>query len=129
MKVIGDWSLSSFVKTLLDIAYYGIAVTVVGVIAMTGLLIFSDLGNKGTLEVTVRITIDPQTINVNSASLGIQGAELRDIRANMRFPARPNMFLFGSFVGLMILLVFIMWVVAQLRLVFRSIRNGQPFLP
>jgi hypothetical protein len=47
----------------------------------------------------------------------------------MRFPAQRNMFLFGSFIGLMILLIFILWVVAQLRLVFRSIRNGQPFLP
>jgi hypothetical protein len=131
MRVIGEWSVSSFVKVLLDAACYITAIFLVLSACLFVFMIFSDLGANGTLDIPVAVEVEPQTYNIASSSLGIEGAQIRiqDVRAHLQFPAQRNAFAFGTLSTLTIFLALALWVLTQLRQIFRTLRNGQPFLP
>lgn len=81
------------------------------------------------MTIPVSFSVDARTHRVTAPSLGIGQAQLRDVRGSLRFPIRRGAFFFGNAILLIVLLALALWVLGLLRAVFRTLRDGQPFVP
>ena len=140
MKAIGKRSISSLVAVLLDVGWYaiaivlGITVCLVLVGANVGLHLDVDgpsveAGPAVTMSIPVTFNADAGTHRVSAPSLGIDNAHLSGLRGALRFPARKGPLFWATLVIVVGSLVLILWVVAQLRALFRTLRDGRPFVP
>ena len=126
MKVLGRRSIASFVKRVLDGLWWLISL---GIALLTVLLLCSLLvdfrGNNLTLSLPVALQLDTAVHGVNSSSQ--TEAQIEKVRGNLKFPVRKNAFVSVSVSLILIMTVFLLWVVGQLRHVFRSLSAGVPF--
>jgi hypothetical protein len=140
-------SISSYLTVLLSIVWYAVA----GVLVVTGLVLvyafFADVPgleiipippsfgvnapthSNWTMTIPVSLSADPATSTAVAPSLGIERAELRDLRGSLRFPARGGLFFAANLVLLMLAMFLMLWVTSQLRAVLRTVRDGRPFVP
>jgi hypothetical protein len=150
MKAMGKGSVSSFLMVLLNVSWYFVAL----VLALTALLVvlspFNIPGLTLTIEmprgpdftieqssvdvpgfkmtIPVTVSVDPRTHRVTAPSLGIEDAQVQDVRGSLRFPARRGAFFVGNAILLIVLLAFVLLAIGQLRAVFRTLRDGRPFV-
>src|SRR5713101_331099 len=138
MKAIGKGSIASFLTLLLNVAW---AMVALGLALATLLLVLSPfvdgpmevdaswfvVGSKMTIPVSFKV--DAQTHRVTAASLGIDNAQIQDGRGSLRFPTRKGAFFVGNAIALIFVFALALWVLGQLRAVFRTLHNGQPFVP
>src|SRR6478672_4405606 len=106
-------SPASFLIILLNVVRVAVAIVLVVTIAVLGLALFADIRglemtvippsfgvspeahNNWTITIPVSVAIEEGKIA--APSLGIQGAELRDLRGALRFPIqRGSFFIFNS---------------------------------
>jgi hypothetical protein len=138
MKAMGKRSVSSLLTILLNVARGVVALA----LALTVLVLVLAplvkeplevdawwLGVGSTMTIPVSFTVDSRAHRIGAPSLGITGAELTDVRGSLKFPARQNAFLIGSGVLLLVMLALAWWVLGQLRALFQTLREGQPFVP
>src|SRR5262245_34361804 len=146
MKAIGKGSVSSLLLAILNVASVFLAVFLV---LTTALAVFSwnnwsqmvavqigadgspniEAGSHVHMSIPVSFSMNPQMVHVAAPALGIENAELRLVQGELRFVPQRNAFLAANF-GLVIgALAFGLWMLTQLRGVFRSLRDGQPFAP
>lgn len=139
MRAMGKHSMASFVTVVLNVSLGLLALALVLTI---GLLVFSPF-IKGPIEVDARwlvvgtrmtipvsLAVDPGAHRVAAPSLGIQDAQLLNLRGDLRFPTAPgSAFFLGNAALLIAILVVALVVVGQLRAVFRTLRDGKPFVP
>jgi hypothetical protein len=138
MKVMGKASIASFLTVLLNVAWGMVALG----LALTALLLVlspfveapmevdaSLLVVGSTMTIPVSFSMDARTHRVTAPSLGIEGAQIHDARGSLRFPARRGAFFVGNAVLVILLFASALWVLGQLRAVFRTLRDGQPFVP
>jgi DUF2975 family protein len=131
MKTIGTRSLSSFLTLLLNIGFYG---TALGVVLMAFIavvpLLFTNLRNV-EMSIPVSFIVSGGEVDVAAPALGIARAELRDARGSGTLEFRPPNGAFLSTTAVLVILAFVfaLWVLAQLRAVFRTLRDGHPFVP
>lgn len=158
MKAIGKRSISSFMKVLLDASWYVLTVSLGLMTILLVLCIFVDPGGRNlTLTVPVSLKLDADLGRVaaeraaehagfvldldefrldltrndartSPSSLSIDGAEIKAVRAKLRFPVEKGPFLVVNIALVIVLLGLTLWLVTQLRLVFRTLRDGQPFV-
>ena len=146
MKAIGKGSVSSALLVLLTVAWTFIALFLV---LMTALAVFVantgspmvavqigpdgspnvEAGGNVHMSIPVSFTVNPQTVHVAAPSLGIVNAELRFAQGELRFAPRRGAFLAANFAMVIGALALGLWMLTQLRAVFRSLRDGQPFAP
>jgi hypothetical protein len=128
MKALGERSIASFIRFVLDAAWW---LVVVALALLTGLLVFSFFvkldGNHLTMDVPVSLELDA-SVHGGSASLQTDG-RLEKVRGNLRFPVRNGAFFSGSMFLVVLLLGFLLGVLGQLRHIFRSLSRGLLFLP
>lgn len=128
MKALGERSIASFIRFVLDAAWW---LVVVSLALLTGLLVFSfgvNLeGNNLTMNLPVAMELsDP----VHGSSASIQtDARIEKLRGNLRFPVRNGAFFSGSMFLIVLLLGSLLWVLTQLRHIFRSLSRGLLFIP
>jgi hypothetical protein len=79
------------------------------------------------MAIPVSFSVDARSLHVTSPSLGIDEAQIQDARGSLRFAPPKGAWLATSAVILMLALA--LWVIAQLRALFRTVRDGQPFVP
>jgi len=143
MNLTHPRSPASFLIVLLTVVRWAVAIVLVVTVAIVGLALVADIRglemtvippsfgvspeahNNWTVTIPVSVAVDRGTIA--APSLGIQGAELRDLRGALRFPIqRGSFFIFNS--SLLILGVgALLWMTAQLQHVLRTVRDGKPF--
>jgi hypothetical protein len=128
MKAVGERSIASFVRFVLDAAWWLVAAALV---LLSGLLVFSLCvnieGNNLTMNLPVALELNAP-VHGSSASLQTDG-RLEKLSGNLRFPVRNGAFLSGSMFLIVILSGFLLWVLTQLRHVFRSLSHGLLFIP
>jgi hypothetical protein len=128
MKTLGERSVASFLRFLLDAAWW---LVVVSLALLTGLLVFSFVvrldGKKLTLNLHVALELDAP-VHGSSASIETD-ARLEKLRGNLRFPVRNGAFFSGSMFLVVLLLGCLLWVLTQLRHIFRSLSRGLLFIP
>lgn len=122
--------IASFLMVLLNIAWYVVAVALALTACLAAVSVFHDSGGTSELDIPVSFNVDALALQVGAPSLGIESAHLHNVRGSLTFPARAV----GSLVapvlaGLAIMFAVVLWVVGQLRAVFRTLRDGQPFVP
>ena len=72
----------------------------------------------------------PVALELDAPVQGMQtGGRIEELRGNLRFPVRNGAFVSGSVCLIMLLLGFLLWVLTQLRHIFRSLSRGLPFIP
>lgn len=131
MKAIGGRSLSSFLTLLVNIGFYG---TVLGVVLMAFIavvpLMFTDMRNV-EMSIPVSFEVGGGRVPVAAPALGIERAELRDAHGSGTLEFRPPSGAFLSTTAVLVILALVcaLWVLAQLRAVFRTLRDGRPFVP
>jgi hypothetical protein len=138
MKALGKGSIASFLTVLLNVAWGVVALG----LALTALLLVLSPFVKGPMEVDgsllvvgskmtipVSFSVDARTHHVTAPSLGIEDAQIQDARGSLRFPTRRGAFFVANVILLIFLFALVLWVISQLRAVFRTLRDGHPFVP
>jgi hypothetical protein len=132
MKALGNRSVSSVLAMLIDIAWYVVAIGLAAAMCLVMLSLFVDLsGGDGQLEIPASISIDTTALHVEALALGIEDARLQKVTGHgvLRFRPPGRMFLAITALVLAVSLAFVLWVLGQLRAVFRTLRAGTPFVP
>lgn len=128
MKAFGERSIASLIRLVLDVAWW---LVVVSLALLNGLLVFSfcvDLqSNNLTMELPVALELETP---VQSSSASIQtDARIEKLRGNLRFPVRNGAFFSGSMLLIVLLFCLLLYVLTQLRQLFRSLSRGLLFIP
>ncbi|HZO52640.1 MAG TPA: DUF2975 domain-containing protein [Bryobacteraceae bacterium] len=128
MKALGERSIASLIRFVLDAAWW---LVVVSLGLLTGLLVFSFFinleGDNLTMDLPVALELKAP---VHGSSASIQtDARIEKLRGNLRFPVRNGAFFSGSMFLIVVLFGFLLWVLTQLRHIFRSLSRGLPFIP
>jgi hypothetical protein len=110
-------SISSAVKTLLDISWYLVAITLGLAVCVLFVLVVNT--RTGNMELGVPVSFD----------LNLQAHQITDARGTLVMPIQRGRFLYASFAVLIGLLTLALWILSQLRAVFRSLGEGRPFVP
>src|SRR5688572_8635569 len=108
-----------------------LTVVVVTVVPFTAELLEVDaswltIGSRMTIP--VRFYVDSDAHRIAAPSIGVEGAELRDTRGSLRFPAPEGAFLFLNAGFLIALFLVAIWGLDQLHRVVGTMRKGQPFV-
>lgn|SRR5690348_843707 len=126
MKALGRRSIASFVKGVLDALWWMVSI---GLALLTVLLLcsfFVDFrGNNLTLSLPVALQLDTSVHGVNSSSQ--TDARIEKVHGNLKFPVRKGAFFSVSVFLVVLMFAFLLWMVSQLRNVFRSLSAGLPF--
>jgi hypothetical protein len=132
MKERGAGSISSIVKLMLDVSWYAVAFF----LALSALVLcFAASSPRPVniqLGIPVSFSLDLETRPVTSPSLGIEGARIEHARGTgtLNIPVvRRGGLLLGTITSLLVMLTLALWVLGQLRAVFRTLRDGRPFVP
>jgi hypothetical protein len=152
MRAMGKGSVSSFLTVLLNVGWYGVAL---GLALAACLVVVSPFVEVPGWKVAIPVsfTVDARNYHVTAPSLGIENAQILGgtpgfgfetvdktpslgiekaqilrVRGSLRFPARRGVVV-GNAVLLIVLLALALWALSQLRAVFRTLRDGQPFVP
>lgn len=140
MKAMGRRSVAAGLATLLNVAWYGVA----GILALTLVLIAVganvalhvdaegpsvDAGPRAAMSIPVSLTLDPAANHVAAPSLGVDNAELQALHGALRFQPRRGPLFAAMFVIVIGSLLLLLWVLDQLRGLFRTLRDGRPFAP
>ncbi len=130
MKLLGRWSLASFLKLMVDVPYYFLLVLLPLVFA--GALWMLLTGHSGSIQfdIPVRFQLDPATHPFSSARSDIQVVAITDARGSLQFRGGvPSMAVAwaGLGYGIISLGVFL-FVLNRLRAIFRTLRDQNPFV-
>jgi hypothetical protein len=90
-------------------------------------------GRPGSLELGLPVSfdLDLESRRVAAPSLGIEGARIERAHGTgvLNIPLGRGGLLFGTIAILSVLLTLALWVLSQLRAVFRTLRDARPFVP
>lgn len=138
MRITGKRSVASLVTAALGAAW---AIALLGLVLSVALLVLSPLLSGpaevsagwlsgGTrMKIPVSFTVDTAAHAVTAPSLGIGDAQIQDAHGSLRFATAPRgAFFFGNLGVLVVMFALGVWVIGQLRAVFRTVRDGQPFV-
>ena len=146
MKAMGKRSVSSFLMIVLNVGWYGLGIVLSVTTVIVAVSLVTDVpgvematvppsfgvdsSHSGWhMTIPVSFTVDSGTHHVTAPTLGIEDAQIRSVRGLLRFSLRKGAFFLGNAILLIVLLIVTMCVVGLLRAVFRTLRDGQPFVP
>jgi hypothetical protein len=134
MRAMGKGSIASFITVLLNMA---LGIFALGSFLLVVLLVFSPFIREpmevdaSWLVVGTNMTI-PVSFNVDTPvaapSLGVQNAQIQKARGSLRFPVQRGAFFMANVIFLFIMFGLALFVVIQLRAVFRTLKEGRPFV-
>lgn len=128
MKALGERSIASLIRVVLDTVWWIAAVAMAAVTGVTLLSLVVNLEPRNlTMDLPVALELELPIQSLDGADAA--GARLEKLRGNLRFPVKNGPFLFGSVVIVLVVLGLFLWVLDQLRQLFRSLSRGQPFIP
>jgi hypothetical protein len=110
---------------VLEVAWWAVAMGL-GVLAIIlACSFFIELGDSNmTMSLPVAVQVDTPVRDVE----GETKAQFGKLQGNLRFPARNGAFFSGSMAVVVLLFANVLWMVTQLRHVFRSLSQGLPFV-
>ena len=87
-----------------------------------------ETGGKVTMAIPVSFDVDARIHPVVAPSLGIADAQIRNVRGSLRFSPRRGLFLAANIALAIAMMILALWMLSQLRAVFLTLRDGQPFV-
>lgn len=116
--------IASFLTSLLDITWYAVALGLALVlILLAGSTLLDLKGENLTVSLPVAVQLHTPIHQAGEA----ESAHFEKLQGNLRFPARRGIFLSASVAVVALMFGYILWIVTQLRLVFRSLSQGRSF--
>jgi len=129
MRALGRHSVSSFLAGLLTVVFYALSVTLALAVVLTVLSPWIDLDGNGTLGIPVALSIDEQALHIAAPSLGITTPRLTKVTGTLQFEAPSRRTLIAPLATVVAMLAIALWIVMQLRGLFRTLRESHPFAP
>jgi hypothetical protein len=125
MSAFGKRSIASVVKSVLEITWWAIAIGLGLVVILLACSFFIEMrGNNLTMSLPVAVHVDAPI----HGACGETNAHFEKLRGNLRFPARKGTFFSGSVAVVGLMFAYLLWMVTQLRHVFRSLSQRLPFV-
>jgi hypothetical protein len=126
MRALGRRSISSFIKVALDGAWW-LAAIALGLLGL--FLIFGTRADLRSEHLTLSL---PVAFETHSPARGLSAsvpsdAQIEKLRGTLRFPVQNRPFFSASLLLVVTMLGFMLWVLDQLRGLFRELRDGRPF--
>jgi hypothetical protein len=132
MKAMGKRSVSSFLAVLVSLSYYAVALVLVLMLGLAFLPLFADLSRIDNAEMSIPVSFRVQTgtVRLAASAPNTATAEIRDAHGSgtLRFPPPSGMVLTTTALLVALSLAIGLWVLVQLRAVFRTLRDGRPFV-
>lgn len=128
MKALGERSIASFIRFVLDAAWWlvGVSLALLSVLLVLSLFVKLE-GNNVTMDLPVALELNAPA---HGSSASIQtDARIEKLRGNLRFPIRNGAFVSGSMFLIVLFFGFLLWVLTQLRHIFRALSRGLLFIP
>jgi Protein of unknown function (DUF2975) len=129
MKAMGNSSLASLLMSLINIGCYG---TLVLLALSACLLVIAPWVDPPRIEVGLAVPtafkLAPQAHPMTASPPGMENVHLEEARGSLRFSPRSKIIVADAALLLIAILSLILWVLLQLRAVFRTLRSGQPFV-
>ena len=128
MRVLGERSIASKIQFVLGVTWWAFAVGL-GLLAclfVASFLVDFD-GHNLTMDLPVSVELKPP-VQGSSSTMETNG-RLERLSGNLRFPVRNGGFLSLTVLLMALLLGGALWVISQLRRIFRSLSRGEIFLP
>jgi hypothetical protein len=142
MESTGRRSVSFVLSALLTVAWYVLAIVIglticlalggspaVVQVDLNGGGLNLDADRNARMAIPVAVTLDAGRIPITSSLAGDGRAALRDVRGSLAFAPPPGVVPAAALAAAIVLLAFALWVIGELRAVFRSFRHGRPFVP
>jgi hypothetical protein len=130
MKVMAKSPVASFLAGLVTLFWY---LAMVGLALSVLMLLVSPFIGTRDLKVDVKIpvalSLNATTHPVIAGTPDVTDGKLEDLRGSIRFVPLKRGFVAASAVVLAVVISLVMWVLHQLRAVFRTLKDGQPFVP
>ncbi len=121
--------IASFLAGLVNVLWYGAMVILA--LAIVLLVVSPWIGThdlKVDLEIPVALRVNATTHPVVARSQDVTQARIEDLRGAVRFVPLNRGVVAGSAAVLIVAISLIVWVLHQLRSVFRTLRDGRPFV-
>ena len=129
MKVMGKSSLSAFVMALINIGWYGTMILLALSVCLLAIAPWVDPPRVEVgLAAPAAFAIEPRTHPVTASPSGVENVHLEDGRGSLRFSPRSRVVVAGIAAVIIAALALTMWMLGELRAVFRTLRAGQPFV-
>jgi hypothetical protein len=128
MKAMRRGSVASFVAALINIGWYGAMVLLALSVCLLAVAPWVDPPRiEVSLELPVAFRVEAEPHHLTAAPLSVEHAHLEKARGSLVFSPQSRLVAEGA-VLLIVVLALVMWVLGQLRAVFRTLRAGQPFV-
>jgi len=131
MKLLGRWSLASFMKLVIDVFYYFLLVVLSVVFAIAlGLALKPGYSGSIQVEVPVRFQLDPASHPFVTSRHDIQAASITQAHGTLQFKGGfSSIGIAGPGLGFGILsLGVVLFVLNRMRTIFRTLRDQDPFV-
>jgi hypothetical protein len=121
-------SISSFLVVLLNVAWYIVALSMLLAASLAVASAFHDTGG-GEIDIPASFSVDTRALPVSAPSLGVEGAQIEHVRGSLKFSRPRGLSLVAPLLGLVMMGALVLIVLGQLNAVFRTVRDGRPFVP
>jgi hypothetical protein len=122
-------SISAALTLVLTVTWYIVALALALTTCIAALSAFHDFGATSEIDIPVSFEVDARALRVSAPSLGVEMAHLHDVRGSLIFPPPTGVSLVTpALLAVTVMLAITLWVLGQLRAVFRTLRDGQPFV-
>ena len=143
MNVTRPRSPAWFLIILLNVVRVAVAIVLVVTAAILAVALFADIRglemtvfppsfgvspeahSHWTLTIPVSVAVDQGRIA--APSLGIERAEIQDLRGSLRFPLQRGRLFIVNGLLLMLGIGILLWLTTELQRVLRTVRDGKPF--
>ena len=133
MKVLGRWSLASFLKIVIEVPYYGLLV-IVPLLCAVALWIAATSAQPGrhlavTLNVPVRFQLDSASHPFSATQPSIRAVSISKAQGELTVEGVTNSDVSWAALGLAIIgLTTVLFVLSLLRAVLRTLKDQNPFV-
>jgi hypothetical protein len=135
----------SFLIILLNVVRVAVAIVLVVAAAIIVLALFADIRGLELIVVPPSFGVSPESHNnwtltipvsvafdggrIAAPSIGIERADLQDLRGSLRFPLQRGLVFITNGLLLILAMGVGLWLTTQLQRVLRTVRDGKPFAP
>ena len=120
---------STFVTVVLTVSWYVVTLILALTTCVAVLSVFHDFRASTEIDIPVSFAVNSQALHVSSSALGVERANIHNVRGSLTFPSPASAPLITpALMAAVMMLVVALWALGQLRAVFRTVRDGQPFV-
>jgi hypothetical protein len=128
MTAVGSRSAASLLTALLSVAWYVVAFALALTVVIAAISPYVHFGGA-RLDIPVSFRVDTRAVPITTTTPGPQNAQIARARGSLQFEPADRRSLIAPLLFVIVMLGVTLWTLGQLRAIFRTIRDGKPFVP